>query len=148
MSRWYAYLVSAIVIVAVAWPVLWKRGRDSFPLSPYPMFSRPLPTARVTVTYALGIDPDGSRHLIEPSYIANDEVLLAKVVLRRETSTPRRRHKLCRQIAGRIAKVSSGSLGEVSLIRIVRGTHDAVDYLTGRNTVGKERELVRCPVKR
>ena len=28
------------VILFVAWPASWKQGRDSFPLSPYPMFAR------------------------------------------------------------------------------------------------------------
>lgn len=147
MSRWYAYAVSVAVIAAVAWPVTWDERHDSFPLSPYPMFSRPLPTPRVTVTYALGLDADGKRHLIAPRYVANDEVLLAKVVLRREMATPRRRSNLCRKIAGRVAG-AGGSLGAVGEIRIVRGTHDAVEYLTGRNTRGKERVLVRCRVTR
>jgi len=148
MSRWYAYVVSAAVILAVAWPVTWAKWRDSFPLSPYPMFSRPLPNARVTVTYALGIDADGSRHLIAPKYIANDEVLLAKVVLRREMRSPRTRRALCRKIAGRVGQVTSGSLSQVANIRIVTGTHDAVEYMTGRNTVGVERPQVTCRVKR
>jgi len=146
MSRWYAYAVSVAVIAAVAWPASWNKNRDSFPLSPYPMFSRPLPTPRVTVVYALGIDADGSRHLIAPKYVANDEVLLAKVVLLREMATRQRRARLCRQITGRVR--GAGSLAKVAEIRIVRGSHDAVEYLTGRNTRGVEHVLVSCRVQR
>lgn len=149
MSRLYAYAVSLAIVVAVAWPASWPRGRDSFPLSPYPMFSRRLPTARVSVSYALGLDPGGGRHLIAPKYIANDEVLLAKMMIIRALQRGRAgRTQLCQQIAARVAKVGSGSLSRVDRIRIVTGDHDAVDYLTGRNTVGRERIHITCPVRR
>lgn len=148
MSRWHAYLVSAALILTVAWPITWEAGEDSFPASNYPMFSRPLPTARVKVTYALGLEPDGTRHLISPSYIANDEVLLAKVLLRKAMKSKKTRRKLCAEIAGRVAAQTDGPLSRVSEIQIVTGTHDAVEYMTGRDTVGRERRRVRCEVKR
>ncbi len=128
--RLYPYIVSLIVLIAVIWPVSWPLYRDSFPLSNYPMFSRKLPDPTVRLQYALGIAADGTRHHLPPKLIANEEVLQARVHLAR-TVARGGANELCRQIAQRLAETRApgGAFADVVEVRIVTGTHHAVDYL-------------------
>jgi hypothetical protein len=139
--------VILVVVVATMVPISWPPGRDSFPLSSYPMFSRRLPTARMTAQYAVAVDAAGGRSPLAPELVANDEVLQARAVLahavRRGSGDI---DALCRRIAGRVARTRA--LGHVIEVRIVTGEHDAVAYLTGRDRVGRERLHGRCPVSR
>lgn len=146
-SRVYAYLVIAAVLAAVSYPFTWPLSRDSFPLSNYPMFSRRLPEPTVTLQYALGLEPDGTRHHLPPRLVANEEVLQARAVLARAVSQGEQTtQSLCRTIAGRVAR--HRDFEAVTEVRIVSGTHDAVAYLTGRDTRGREDVYGRCPVPR
>ena len=52
---------------------------------------------------------------------------------------------LCEAIAARVA--GEDQFADVVAIRIVTGTHDAVEYLS-HGVVGREYERVRCEVKR
>lgn len=147
-SRAYAYLISAVVLAAVSYPFTWPLHRDSFPLSNYPMFSRPLPEPTVSLQYALGVEPDGTRHHLPPRLVANEEVLQARAVLARAVAHgAEATRSLCRALAARVAGAGAG-WARVAEVRIVTGTHDAVAYLTGRNTRGSERVHGRCPVER
>jgi hypothetical protein len=148
-ARWrlYGYAVIVVILGATVYPVSWPLGRDSFPLSSYPMFSRRLPTAGMTVQYAIGVDAGGGRHHLAPELIANDEVLQARAVLAHAVGRGRAGvDALCTHIAGRVARTKR--LRHVIEVRIVTGNHDAVAYLTGRDRVGKERLHGRCPIQR
>ena len=147
LERLYAYVVSAVLIGAVAYPFTWSSREDSFPLSTYPMFSSRLPTSEITSNYALGIDADGTRHHLEPSLVANEEVLQARAVLNHAVGRgPAESRKLCESISKRVA--SRDGLGDVAMIRIVTGRHDAVAYLTGEDRTGIERVHAVCGVRR
>jgi hypothetical protein len=52
---------------------------------------------------------------------------------------------LCEAIAARVAR--EDEFANIVTIKIVRGTHDAVEYL-GEHRVGTEVERVRCEVVR
>lgn len=146
-DRLYAYVVSAVLIGVVAYPFSWEPYEDSFPLSSYPMFSRRLPTPQVKISYALGIEPDGSRHHLEPELVANEEVLQARAVLSRAVGAGKgEASKLCSKIAGRVA--GRGGLRDVTTVRVVTGTHDAVEFLTGGDRIGVEKVHATCPVRR
>jgi hypothetical protein len=147
-ERVQAYVVSAVVLACVAWPVVRHPLRDdSFPLSTYPMFSRPRPKPVLSANYALRVDADGERHHLSPRYIANGEVLQARAILDRTVGSKDRRRlrQLCEDIAERVARWDHPAKATV---RIVRGTHDAVEYLTGRDTRGRERIHIECPVRK
>ena len=144
--RLYGYLVAFAVVTAVSVPFTWPSNRDSFPLSNYPMFSRPRPKPTVTIQYAVGVEPGGARHHLAPEMVANDEVLQARAVLARAVRSGRAAaDELCRRIAGRVAG-EGGDLDAVSEVRIVTGSHDSVAYLTGRDRIGTERVHATCPV--
>jgi hypothetical protein len=145
-SRLYAYLVSAAVLSAVVYPITWPLSRDSFPLSNYPMFSRPFPEPTVKIQYALGLEPDGTRHHLPPKLVANGEVLQARAVLARAVRQgPEATQELCQLAASRVARAGE-EWAAVTEVQIVTGTHDAVAYLTGKDTRGRERTHGRCAV--
>ena len=146
-ERFYAYVVSAVLIGAVAYPFAWQSREDSFPLSTYPMFSGRMATPEVSIPYALGIEANGKRHHLQPDLVANDEVLQARAVLERAVAGgSAEAGRLCSSIARRVAK--RNSLRDVTMVRVVTGRHDAVAYLTGKDRTGAESVHAMCPVGR
>ncbi|MFO7565261.1 MAG: hypothetical protein R6X02_21640 [Enhygromyxa sp.] len=100
-ARAPALLISALMIAVTLWPLSWERGRDSFPLSPYPMFSTI--RERPWIDVIVGFDAAGNEHRIGPELIANAEVMQAaqtvsKAIRRRQA------RGLCEQVAARVAK--------------------------------------------
>ncbi len=144
-TRLYAYLVSIVVMGAVAWPLTWKRGEDSFPLSSYPMFARAREDATIEVQYAVGVTADGQRRSIEPALLGTREVLQARSMIATAVAQGASATKaLCQRIAEAAATAGSPLVE----IRIVTGTHDAIAYLTGRDRAGAERIHGLCRVPR
>lgn len=144
--RIWAYGVSAVVLAAVLWPLSWPTGRDSFPLSSYPMFARNRRSAELKAVYAVAVEEGGARHYVPPALVANSEVLQARAVLERAARTKAGARALCGEIAARVpgSEVAEGRATEV---RIIRGFHDALRYFdTGE--LGTERVLADCPVPR
>lgn len=143
-SRRLAALAVCLGLVgATAYPVLLAPDQDSFPLSTYPMFARPRKTAQ-TIDYAVGEAATGERRTLRPRHLGSGEVLQALAVLngaRKARTLP----ALCTTIAARVA--ADAELADVTRIRIVSGTHDAVDYLV-RHVRGNEVERARCEVTR
>jgi hypothetical protein len=145
MSRAAAILVSIALIGATLSPLARKPADDGFPLSTYPMFAWARPT-QLTASYALGVTAGGGRRYLSPALVGSGEVLQARAII--EAAVARRGPglvALCQQIASRVA--SRGSYSEVTAIRIVTGTHDAVEFLV-RDQLGREVEVGRCPVIR
>lgn len=143
MNRPAAAVVSIAMIVAVASPVIREPWDDGFPLSPYAMFATPRPT-RLTMDYALGATATGERRYLTPRLVGSAEVLQALKVISRARAT-RSLPALCTAIAARVA--ADADHADVVAIRIVSGTHDAVDFLV-RGVIGRETERTRCEVRR
>ena len=143
MSRVAAAVVSIAMLVATASPVLRKPWDDGFPLSPYAMFAFKRPT-KLTMDYPLGITASGDRRYLAPWIIGSGEVLQALRVIARAKEA-RTLPALCTTIAGRVARLAD--YRDVVSIRIVTGTHDAVDFLV-RDQLGTEQERARCEVRR
>jgi hypothetical protein len=85
-ERRRALVISALVIVLVAWPAvgllrLGERAPDGFPLSTYPMFGHD-PGRVVQVPTVVAIDADGDIRRLPPSVIAHtDQVIQAYVAV-------------------------------------------------------------------
>ena len=126
-----------VLLVVVALPLLRDPHEDAFPLSTYPMFAEPRDTA-LTMEYALGETASGERRTLSPQLAGTGEVLQA--FARFETAV-RTGHaaELCREIAARLHGT------DIVRVRIVTGTHDAVEYLV-RHHIGVERDRARCEV--
>jgi hypothetical protein len=143
VKRLAAAVVSGALVAATLSPVLRAPWQDGFPLSTYPMFAFARPT-QLTMEYALGVTEAGEPRSLKPHLLGTGEVLQAYTVI----ATAKANHQLptlCRQIAARVAE--DEEFDGVAFVRIVSGTHDAVEYLV-RHHQGRETELTRCPVPR
>ena len=109
------------------------------------MFARRRLTT-LTMSYPLGEGAGGERIVLAPGLVGTGEVLQAMRVIERAVSGGKpAMDKLCARIAGRVA--SESEYAGVTAVRIVTGTHDAVEYLS-RDRVGRELERTRCTVVR
>ncbi len=142
MGRIYAAVVSLALLGATLSPLLRSPTHDAFPLSTYPMFAISRPTA-LTLTYAIATG--GRRHAIAPDVIGSSEPLQAMAILDTAMLREPDAHALCARIAGELA--TDHAYDDATTVQIVTGTHDAVDYLL-RQTLGPERERVRCEIPR
>ena len=142
-ERLVAATISIGLIAATLSPVVRAPEDDGFPLSTYPMFAFARPT-QLTIDYAIGVTALGARRPLSLAMLGTSEVLQAYTVI----ATAKANHQLstlCRQIAARVAE--DEEFDGVAFVRIVSGTHDAVEYLV-RHHQGRETELTRCPVPR
>ena len=142
-NRVSAAIISIVMVVAVLEPLRRKPWDDSFPLSPYAMFAFKRPT-KLTMDYAYGLTASGEKKTLTPRIVGSAEVLQALTIFR----SAREKNELpalCETIASRVATASR--YADVILIRIVSGTHDAVDYLV-RGIEGTEVIRTTCAVKR
>ncbi|MGE0397546.1 MAG: hypothetical protein AB7T06_12565 [Kofleriaceae bacterium] len=142
-SRRAAAIASIVTLLVVASPILREPWNDGFPLSPYAMFAFARPT-KLTMDYGLGETATGERRYLTPRIVGSGEVLQALNVIARARQA-RQLPQLCETIAARVATLDRYK--DVVTIKIVSGTHDAVEFLV-RDQIGKEVERTRCPVKR
>ncbi len=143
--RALAAAISLALIGATLWPLGKDPRDDGFPLSTYPMFASHRPT-RQTYRYALGETASGERRTLSPRLVGTGEVLQAIRVIDRALAAGRgEAARLCEAIAARVA--TDDARADIVSIRLVTGTHDAVEYLA-RDQVGRETEILRCAVKR
>ncbi len=143
MTRIAAVGVSLALLGATVSPVLREPSRDGFPLSTYPMFAFPRPTT-LTMDYALGVTASGERRALPPVLVGSVETLQVFTVIA-QARAGHRLPALCRSIAARVA--ASAGYADVSAVRIVTGTHDAVEFLV-RHHIGTEIERETCEVPR
>lgn len=144
-SLLWGALVSVAITFATLWPLTWDKGRDSFPLSSYPMFARKQVSKSVHLSYAVGINSAGERTPLAPELVANSEVLQARAALSRAVRSPAKTKALCKSIAARVA--AADDYAAITEVRIVTGLHDSVAYLRG-DTGGRERVRASCEVSR
>jgi len=142
-ARVMAAVVSIGMIAATLSPLARDPYDDGFPLSTYPMFASKRPRT-LTFHYALGEGRAGERITLTPGLVGTGEVLQAMRII--DTAVNRGKlvtRALCEDVARRVA--ADGELANVVTIRIVTGTHDALDYLS-QHKIGRELERMRCPV--
>lgn len=137
-------MASIALIGATLSPLLRAPLDDAFPLSTYPMFAVVRPTA-VSLTYAIAIGPGETRRAIAPALVGSSEPLQAMAIFEGAAAEPASARALCEVIATRVA--GDGELAGATEVRIVTGTHDAVDYLV-HGLAGTEEERMRCAVPR
>ena len=143
-SRAFALIVSIALVGAALSPLARRPEDDGFPLSTYPMFAWRRPT-QLTMSYPLGVTADGGRRTLSPALVGSSEVLQALAIVERAVRRGGEAGRLCEAIARRAA--ASAAHRDLVAIRIVTGTHDAVELLA-RDQVGREVERARCDVPR
>jgi hypothetical protein len=128
--------LAVAVVIALVWPA--PAGRDSFPLSNYPMFAAARP-AETTFRTAVGVDTTGDVVRLSPRTISGtDQVIQAAATIRRaiENETT---DALCDEIAARHS-------GRAVTVEVVTERYDTIAWFDGQ-TEPIERVLhARCPV--
>ncbi len=135
--RWCRRIVVMLAIVAVASPAV--RGRDSFPLSTYPVYAsvRPRTTSLDT---AIGYRADGSSRPLSMDVIAaTDDPLIAQ-------------HRVAGAVAdGRAgdlcARIADRAPAGVVAVAIVRQRHDVVLSARGAPSLLETTTHARCTVQ-
>ena len=139
-----AIAIAVLALGATLWPLVRDPAdpkADGFPLSTYPMFAEK--RARLLqLAYPLGETASGERRTLSPSVVGTHEPIQAIVIVNQALGRGEAKD-LCARIAARVAEETE----DIAFVRIVRGTHDAID-LVRDGTLGKETDYARCPVPR
>ncbi len=117
VRRAFVLAFSALVVLAVAWPITRRPSQDSFPLSTYPMFARARP-AEASLDTALGFDAAGALQPLGTRVIGGThEPVHAAVVVQRAIDGDRA-HLLCRQVLARAAEAGLAAIDRVEIVRL------------------------------
>ncbi|HET9929571.1 MAG TPA: hypothetical protein VFQ35_02740 [Polyangiaceae bacterium] len=144
-ERIRAYIVGFGLVGAVVAPFFWERGKDSFPISSYPMFARPRP--KTVVSFADAIDASGRAQRLSPEFVANDEVMQAAHIVRNAIEAgPERLAALCGRAAQRVA--ADPLLSSLVKVRLVQARFDSVGYFVRANEPEACTVFYECPVPR
>ena len=127
---------AALMVVAVAAPVVRSPSVDSFPLSTYPMFSLAR-SAETTVSTAVGFDSSGERVILSPRIIGGTaEVIQAAGTVAQAIAsggTP----ALCREVLAEAPP-------EVVAVEVVTESYDVVAYFDGNEEPIQRTVHARC----
>lgn len=149
MTRLRAGVFSILVLGAALFPVIQNfrdEPQDSFPLSWYPMFSKPRAAERWEY-YLVGLDAEGNRSPIHYRYAGRGGMNQVRRQIRRQMRGGGA-EELCREVAGRVAESGRTSLRDVVTVQAVRGKYRLDDYFQGNKTPVEERIYASCPVPR
>lgn len=148
-GKWLAGSASLLAVGAVLWPIVenWREHpRDGFPLSYYPMFTAKR-SETVSVTYLVGLDPQGGRHQIPYAYAGSGGLNQVRRQINRALREGRA-EALCRNVAAKIALEGRGPLADVIGVRIVVGKYRLADYFAGEGGPNSEHVRASCEVGR
>lgn len=150
-GRPWAYFVGGATLLAVLWPLF--SGQDSFPLSNYPMFSRP---RGQPVLYTVVITrADGTQQSMASAVVGSDEVLQTKALIQRAVRDGEKSlARLCEESAARVASlVMPIAPGEPpdprhgpSFVDVVGRRYDPVAYFVSGPAPLEEERLYRCEI--
>lgn len=144
LERAYGYVVSALLLGAVVYPLQTEPPRDSFPLSTFPMFSKSRP-AFITIGHVVGVGADGQTLPIPPDLVASGEVLQAKVAIHNTIQRGRRAtQQLCAEVTARIA--ADPDYAWVVSVEVRTDRYQVAGYFSGARKPVWSRTHARCPV--
>ncbi len=144
----FATIVSVVLILLVLSPIVENfkaRPADSFPFSPYPMFSRKR-KATQTVTYLVGYTEQGERRIVHSRYGGTGGMNQArKQIVKHAKEEP---DKFCRRVADRIVRDDRRRLREIVRLAIVTGEYNLNDCFNGVRAPLAEEVHAICDVER
>lgn len=142
-SRIPAYLFGLGAVVAAAAPAFRDATADSYPLSTYPMFARPIDKPQIL--FFESVDERRRIRAVSPHLVANDEVMQsAKRIRRASREGPEALDRLCRKVAKSVEKQRRPKLVE---LRIVEARFDPVAYFVHDAAPEERRVLTTCKVR-
>lgn len=125
-------------------PLLRDPPRDDFPLSSYPMFSKPPKAATARVPHVVAVSREGRHRPVGPGLVGTEEVLQAHqtidVAIRRGEA-----EALCQRLARSVA--SDASFGDVEALEIRTDVFDVFSYFEGDRRPLRTRVHGRCAVE-
>ena len=130
------------MIAAVA-PAFRDATADSYPLSTYPMFARPI--TKPQIMFVESVDERRRIRAVAPELVANDEVMQSSKRIRRASREgPAALERLCRKVAKRVESQRRPKLVE---LRIVEARFDPLAYFTEDAEPEERRVLTTCKVR-
>lgn len=140
-----AVLFSAALAVAVTWPVfenLKATPEDDFPLSYFPMFTE-VRTGEYSVQHPIGIDQEGTAHLIDYRYAGAGGFNQVRRQIR-QCVEDGNADELCARVADEVSRT-----GEAGFLRIeiVTSTYDLGAYYSGEMKLLKREVHASLPVR-
>jgi hypothetical protein len=134
---WRHRVAALAIVAAVLLPVL--TGRDSFPLSTYPMYAS-RGTRDSTFATAVGIDSEGVMRRLSLNAVADtDDPLIAESAVGRAIRDGRA-GELCALISGRVSH-------SFVRIEVVDERHDVVAKARRKDSLLDRRVHASCPVR-
>ena len=138
----WAVVVGLLVTGAMAWPLAWPKGRDGFPLSPYPMFARPRPRA-AAIPHVVVRTEDGRALVAAPEHLGTDEIMQAFVTAGRAANGgPKAAARLCREVLERVAR--DPDYAPVASVEVRTDVFDVVEYFLRSRRPLRGRVHARC----
>lgn len=122
-TRLRAYLVTVPLLVAMLLPLGWPAGRDDFPISSYPMFTKKRDPV-MDVVHVLAVAEDGRQIPVSPDYVANGAVMQAAATIRRAIAN-QQADLLCAQVAKNLPPSLRTT---TSALVVATSTYDLVRY--------------------
>lgn len=123
---------SILTLGAVLWPIVqnWRRTpSDGFPFSYYPMFSAKR-TEKSRVAYLVGLEADGTRHLLHYRYAGSGGHNQVRRQIRRMT-VEGRAEELCERVIANLARQGPRLHRKLATVQVVIGEYLLDDYFGG-----------------
>lgn len=118
------------------------RGKDDFPLSSYPMFSRGDIAGLQSLAHALVVHADGRRTPAKPSQVGTPEPMVANAIVAHAINRGSAA-ELCAMVAANVSEADAVS------VEIVLSQYDAKRYfLEGKHEPASRVVHASCPVTR
>lgn len=155
LGRTGALIVILVVGAAVLAPALWgarvisPKGRDSFPLSWYPMFSREIKET-ILIHHVVGFDSEGNEYRLPYTMFTKGGMNEGRARLNRMARA--RSGKLratCKTVAGRLGQKleRDREYHAVERVEVVLSRYNPRKYFTGEEPDAIRRTVkARCPV--
>lgn len=142
-SRLPAYLFGLGTVFAAAAPAFREATADSYPLSTYPMFARPIDKPQIL--FLESVDERRRVRAVSPDLVANDEVMQSAKRLRRAwREGPDALDRLCRKVAKSVERQRRPRLVE---LRIVEARFDPIAYFVHDAEPEERQVLTTCKVR-
>jgi len=129
-------VLAIALVAALVWPA--PAGRDSFPLSNYPMFAAARPT-ETSFRTAVGVDATGEYLRLSPPDIGGTDQVIQAAATIRQAIEDDAADVLCDEIAERIS-------GRAIVVEVVTERYDTIAWFDGRTEPIDRRVHASCLV--
>ena len=145
VERVRALAISVALILLVFTPLMRETPRDDFPLSNYPMFSKPRDYRDTKIRHVVAFDAHNNGRPVTPRLVGTEEVMQAvqtvNIAVRRGAAPD-----LCESVAERVAQAGA-EWADVVRIEVRLDRYDAIAYFEGDTRSRRGKTYAECPVE-